>query len=212
MTCPRLFDLTGKVAIVTGSSRGIGRAIAEALADHGAKVVISSPQGRGLPGGRRRDQRRAWRGPRDRRCRPTSRPRRSCSTWSTRPRAQLGRIDVLVCNAASNPYYGPMAGITRRAVPQDPRQQCHRQSLADPDGRARDARARRGLDHHRQLDRRAQGLAGDRRLQHLQGGRLPARAQPRRRVRAAPGPGQLHRAGPDQDRFRRARCGRIRRR
>ncbi len=38
----QLFDLTGKVAIVTGSSRGIGRAIAEALADHGAKVVISS--------------------------------------------------------------------------------------------------------------------------------------------------------------------------
>ena len=37
-----LFDLSGKVAIVTGSSRGIGRAIAEALADHGAKVVISS--------------------------------------------------------------------------------------------------------------------------------------------------------------------------
>src|SRR5688500_20394761 len=37
-----LFDLTGKVAIVTGSSRGIGRAIADALADQGAKVVISS--------------------------------------------------------------------------------------------------------------------------------------------------------------------------
>ena len=38
----RLFDLNGKSALITGSSRGIGQAIAEALADHGANVVISS--------------------------------------------------------------------------------------------------------------------------------------------------------------------------
>ena len=37
-----LFDLTGKVAVVTGSSKGIGRAIVERLAEHGAKVVVSS--------------------------------------------------------------------------------------------------------------------------------------------------------------------------
>ena len=38
----KLFDLTGKVAVVTGGSRGIGRAICLAMAEHGASVVVSS--------------------------------------------------------------------------------------------------------------------------------------------------------------------------
>ena len=38
----QLFDLSGKTAIITGASRGIGEAIARQMADHGANVVISS--------------------------------------------------------------------------------------------------------------------------------------------------------------------------
>jgi NAD(P)-dependent dehydrogenase (short-subunit alcohol dehydrogenase family) len=106
-----LFDLTGKVAIVTGSSRGIGRAIAEALADHGAKVVISS---RKAPACQEvADAINAKHGDGTAIVVPASiSSKEELQALVNETKRQLGRIDVLVCNAASNPYYGPMAGIT----------------------------------------------------------------------------------------------------
>jgi len=105
------FNLAGKVAIVTGSSRGIGKASAFELAEHGAKVVISS---------RKQDA-----------CEAVAAEINAHHGADTaiavaanisdkaglqhlvdETRRALGRIDVLVCNAASNPYYGPQSGIS----------------------------------------------------------------------------------------------------
>lgn len=105
-----LFDLTGKVVVITGSSRGIGRATAEAMADQGAKVVISS---------RKQDACDAVAEAINAR-HPGAATAIAASLSSKEAlqhlvdetRVRFGRIDVLVCNAASNPYYGPMAGIS----------------------------------------------------------------------------------------------------
>jgi NAD(P)-dependent dehydrogenase (short-subunit alcohol dehydrogenase family) len=106
-----LFDLSGKVAVITGSSRGIGRAIAEAMADQGAKVVISSRKAEACE--------EAARAINDKHGEGTAivvtaniSSKEALQALVDETRAQLGRIDILVCNAASNPYYGPMGGIT----------------------------------------------------------------------------------------------------
>lgn len=105
-----LFDLKDKVAIITGSSRGIGKAIALRMAEHGARVVISS---------RKREACDAVVAEIDAAHGP-GRAIAVAANISSKPdleqlvaqtRQQWGRIDILVCNAASNPYYGPMAGI-----------------------------------------------------------------------------------------------------
>ena len=106
-----LFDLTGKVAIITGSSRGIGRAIAEAMADQGAKVVVSSRKAEGCEevAGAINGKHGAGTAivvP------ANISSKKALQHLVDETRRQLGRIDVLVCNAASNPYYGPMGGIS----------------------------------------------------------------------------------------------------
>jgi len=106
----QLFDLIGKVAIITGSSRGIGRAIADAMADHGAKVVISSRKVDAC------DQAAAEinaRHPGQAIAVPANiSSKDELQHLVDETRRAWGRIDVLVCNAASSPYYGPMSGIS----------------------------------------------------------------------------------------------------
>jgi NAD(P)-dependent dehydrogenase (short-subunit alcohol dehydrogenase family) len=106
-----LFDLTGKAAVITGSSRGIGRAIAERLAEHGAKVVISSRKAEACEAVVRQLEARFGPG------RALAIPANISSKANLRDLADaavahFGTIDILVCNAASNPYYGPLGDIS----------------------------------------------------------------------------------------------------
>ncbi|MCH4892531.1 glucose 1-dehydrogenase [Sphingomonas sp. SFZ2018-12] len=105
-----LFDLTGKVAIITGSSRGIGKASAEALAAHGAKVVISSRNQDACDTVAADLNAKHGKGSAIAVAASLSH-KAALANLVDQTRATFGRIDVLVCNAASNPYYGPLAGI-----------------------------------------------------------------------------------------------------
>ena len=109
-----LFDLSGKTAIVTGASRGIGEAIARRMAQHGANVVISSRKADACdvvtnsineeyPG-------KAITVP----CNITD--KEQLQNLVDQTRAHFDQIDVLVCNAALNPYFRPVNGLPGRCI------------------------------------------------------------------------------------------------
>jgi NAD(P)-dependent dehydrogenase (short-subunit alcohol dehydrogenase family) len=112
MTLKSPFDLTGQVAIVTGSSRGIGQSIAETMAQLGAKVVISSRKPEA--------------------CEVVAEGIRKAGGEATVIAANIsrkndvealvaktvdtyGRLDCMVSNAAVSPYFGPMTGLEDEA-------------------------------------------------------------------------------------------------
>jgi len=107
-----LFDLSGKVAVITGASKGIGRAIAERMAEHGAKVVISS---------RKLDAcEEVAKGIRERGGEAVATAchigrKEELQTLVDSTKARWGAIDILVCNAAVNPFFGPAAEMPDEA-------------------------------------------------------------------------------------------------
>lgn len=105
-----LFDMSGQVALITGSSRGIGKAIAEAMAEQGAKVVISSRKADACEATAAGINARFGEGT------AIAVPanissKEDLQNLVAETRRAFGKITALVCNAASNPYYGPGLGI-----------------------------------------------------------------------------------------------------
>jgi len=108
MSVKKLFDLEGKVAIVTGSSKGIGKAIAEALAEYGAQVVVSS-----------RSQEAVDAVVDEFKAKGLEAIGIACHVGDEEQRKALisktvdryGGVDILINNAATNPVYAPLEGV-----------------------------------------------------------------------------------------------------
>jgi NAD(P)-dependent dehydrogenase (short-subunit alcohol dehydrogenase family) len=105
-----LFDLSGKTAIITGSSKGIGKAIAHRLAEHGANVVVSSRKADACEAAVAEINSAIGREA------AIAIPaniadKAALQSLVDETHRAFGDIHVLVCNAASNPYFGPMGGM-----------------------------------------------------------------------------------------------------
>ena len=106
-----LFSLAGKTAIITGSTRGIGRAIAECFAEHGAKIVVSSRTIGSCEEVRDEINRQYGDGTAIAIAADIS-SKSDLQHLVDETTRQLGKVDVLVCNAASSSaYHGPLGGI-----------------------------------------------------------------------------------------------------
>jgi NAD(P)-dependent dehydrogenase (short-subunit alcohol dehydrogenase family) len=114
MVSTELFDLSGKVALLTGASKGMGLAMAEGLAEHGARVMLSS---------RKLDQCEAAAAEINAKCGEERVFGHACNAgYKDQLQAlvdatheRLGTIDVLVGNAGVNPFFGPMSEISDEA-------------------------------------------------------------------------------------------------
>jgi NAD(P)-dependent dehydrogenase (short-subunit alcohol dehydrogenase family) len=109
-----LFDLTGRVAVVTGSSRGIGRAAAERFAEQGAHVVVSSRKLDACQVVAQVINERHKANPRAGRAiavEANISSKEALGQLVERARGEFGQIDILVCNAATNVHFGPLSTI-----------------------------------------------------------------------------------------------------
>ncbi len=107
-----IFDLGGKVALVTGSTRGIGKSIAEELARAGARVAVSSRKADACEEVRKEFEKKGF----EVLAQPCNVSRKEeLQALVEATTAKWGRIDIVVANAASNPYYGPLTAIPDEA-------------------------------------------------------------------------------------------------
>ena len=107
-----LFDLSGKVAIITGSTRGIGKSMAEELARAGCKVVISSRKADACEAVRAEFEKQGFQVL----AQPCNVSRKEeLQSLVDKTVAKWGRVDIAIANAAVNPYYGPLHAIPDEA-------------------------------------------------------------------------------------------------